>query len=118
MTVVFKKKTYETVAGDDGRWLIELPAQKAGGPYTVDVAGTVLSDVLFGDVWLCSGQSNIDTDVERVYPRYESEIDSYKNDDIRLFRVQTVTNLHGHSEDVKLLDGVNLTRITRGISRP
>lgn len=101
VTVVFKKKTYETVAGDDGRWLIELPAQKAGGPYTVDVAGTVLSDVLFGDVWLCSGQSNIDTDVERVYPRYESEIDSYKNDDIRLFRVQTVTNLHGHSEDVK-----------------
>ena len=101
VTVVFKKKKYETVAGDDGRWRVELPAQKAGGPYTVEVGGTVLSDVLFGDVWLCSGQSNMDVDIERVYPRYEAEVDSYSNDDIRLFRVQTMTNVHGHSDDVK-----------------
>lgn len=110
VTVVFKKKKYETVAGDDGRWSVELPAQKAGGPYTIDVSGTVLSDVLFGDVWLCAGQSNIDIDVERVYPRYEAEIDGDSNDAIRLFRVQTTTNLHGHSADVKATEWRKLNK--------
>jgi len=53
-----------TRAGRDGRWQTMLPARSAGGPYELAVTGasnTVhLRDVLIGDVWLCSGQSNME----------------------------------------------------------
>ena len=70
VSVVFKKKVYEATAGADGRWQVMLPKQKAGGPYTISVQGSAddrheLQDVLIGDVWLCSGQSNIDVTIER-----------------------------------------------------
>lgn len=91
--IKFVGKQYKTVAGDDGKWLIELPEMKAGGPYEMTVSDesskTVISDVMIGDVWMCSGQSNIDVTIERVYPQYREEIDNYKNDNIRLFRVYT-----------------------------
>ena len=99
--VTFRKKTYSTVAGEDGRWMLLLPSQKAGGPYTLTVNGQQINDVLVGDVWLCSGQSNIDVTIERVYPQYPQEIDSYDNQQVRLFRVQTDTNAHGPKSDVK-----------------
>src|SRR5690606_9706810 len=49
-------------AGADGRWQTALDAPPVGGPYTVQIDGNehlVLRDVLVGDVWLCSGQSNM-----------------------------------------------------------
>lgn len=101
VVVTFKKKTYETVADADGRWSVTLPKQKAGGPYELKVNDIVISDVLIGDVWLCSGQSNIDVTIERVYPQYTTEIDNYSNDEIRLFRVQTDTDTHGPKWDIK-----------------
>ena len=48
-----------------------------------------LTDVMVGDVWMVSGQSNIDTNIERVYPQYAADIDAYSNGNIRLFRVNT-----------------------------
>ncbi len=99
--VTFRKKTFSTVAGEDGRWMLLLPSQKAGGPYTLTINGQQIDDVLVGDVWLCSGQSNIDVTIERVYPQYPQEIDSYDNQQVRLFRVQTDTDAHGPKSDVK-----------------
>ena len=81
VVVEFKKKTYKTTAGADGRWQIVLPKQKAGGPYEIKVNDIVIKDVLIGDVWLCSGQSNIDVTIERVYPQYTKDIDNYSNND-------------------------------------
>lgn len=60
--VDFKGKSYSTVASPDGKWKTEIPAQPAGGPYTLTIQGQntiVLEDVLMGDVWLCGGQSNM-----------------------------------------------------------
>lgn len=99
--VVFRKKTYTATAGDDGRWQVLLPKQKAGGPYTLNINDIQIEDVLVGDVWLCSGQSNIDLTIERVYPQYPKEIDDYSNPQIRLFRVQTDTDAHGPKSDVR-----------------
>ena len=51
-----------TVAGDDGKWSVKLPAQKAGGPVSLTVKGNntlTLTEILIGEVWLCSGQSNM-----------------------------------------------------------
>ena len=108
VTITFRKKVYTTTAGADGRWQIDLPKQKAGGPFTLSVVGgsatddaITLTDVLVGDVWLCSGQSNIDVTIERVYPQYVSDIDAFNLPQVRLFRVQNETNAHGPQDDIR-----------------
>ena len=101
VSVTFRKKVYETTAGADGHWQVVLPRQKAGGPYTLRVNTQTIENVLIGDVWLCSGQSNIDVTVERVYPQYGAVIDDYQNPQIRMFRVQTDYDTHGPKRDVK-----------------
>jgi sialate O-acetylesterase len=58
------------IAGDDGRWRAELPPLEAGGPYTLTAQGDgrteAVSDVMIGDVWLCSGQSNMVLEIARA----------------------------------------------------
>ena len=100
VTVRFNKKQYATTADTNGYWRINLPKMKAGGPYTLTVGNQVLTNILIGDVWLLSGQSNIDVTIERVYPQYTQEIDTYENDAIRLFRVQNETDAHGVRDDI------------------
>lgn len=95
VTLRFRNKQYRAVADNLGKWSMQLPKMKAGGPYDMEILSSgsdslmVISDIMVGDVWLCSGQSNIDVTVERVYPQYRDEIDAYSNDKIRLFRVYT-----------------------------
>ena len=101
ITVTFRKKQYTTIADENGRWRIDLPKQKAGGPYQLVINELTIDDVLIGDVWLCSGQSNIDVTIERVYPQYVDEIDHFDNNQIRLFRVQNETNTHGVQDDIR-----------------
>ncbi len=67
VTVVpsWDRKKHVCTAGDDGRWEVKVPTPGAGGPYTVTVSAKgqdriVLEDVLVGEVWLCSGQSNME----------------------------------------------------------
>lgn len=55
------------VAGPDGRWQANLPAQPAGGPFVLRVQGgrrAEVPDILLGDVWLCAGQSNMEWNVQ------------------------------------------------------
>lgn len=101
VTIRFNKKQYVTTAGINGKWRINLPKMKAGGPYTMTVGDIVLTNILIGDVWLLSGQSNIDVTIERVYPQYTQEIDTYENPNVRLFRVQNETDTHGVRDDIK-----------------
>jgi len=97
----WNKHQYATIADANGRWRIDLPKMKAGGPYTMMVNDVVLADVMVGDVWLLSGQSNIDVTIERVYPQYTDEIDHFDNPKVRLFRVQNETNTHGVQDDIR-----------------
>src|SRR5450755_1059683 len=65
-----------TVADKKGHWLVSLPSFAAGGPYTITVKTKneikIFSDVLFGEVWLCSGQSNMEFRVKQaVNAKYE-----------------------------------------------
>ena len=68
--VAFAGASLRVRADADGRWRARLPAQPAGGPHvlTVTSAGVVrrADDVLIGDVWLCSGQSNMELPVWRT----------------------------------------------------
>ena len=101
VTIKFNKKEYTTTADADGRWRIDLPKMKAGGPYQMSINELTLDNIMIGDVWLLSGQSNIDVHIERVYPQYTTEIDNYENTNIRLFRVQNETSIHEVKDDIR-----------------
>lgn len=63
VTVTLGDARVTAEADNDGRWLVHLPAMEAGGPHTIKVEGTSsaeIKNVLFGEVWLCSGQSNME----------------------------------------------------------
>jgi sialate O-acetylesterase len=79
-------------AGTDGRWQATLPALPAGGPYTLTAessAGTrqTARDILIGDVFLCSGQSNMEYPT-RLASDYDQDVDNADNTQIRLFHVE------------------------------
>lgn len=86
----FKSKTYSTEADQQGNWIIILPAQKAGGPYQMTLKASneiIIKDILFGDVWICSGQSNMELPMERLKEKYGEVIKNAKNTNIRQFLV-------------------------------
>ena len=101
VTIRFNKKQYQTTADANGRWRVDLPKMKAGGPYKMTVNEQTIDNIMIGDVWLLSGQSNIDVTIERVYPQYTTEIDAYENSQIRMFRVQNETSTHGVKDDIR-----------------
>lgn len=80
----------QAVAGADGRWSAKVGPFKAGGPHTVVVEGggrkETLTNVLFGDVWLCTGQSNMNWPV-RLAQNAEEEVKAATNANIRSFTV-------------------------------
>ncbi|MBF4493369.1 sialate O-acetylesterase [Flavobacterium sp. MR2016-29] len=88
--ISFNKKKFQTMSSQDGNWTIVLPAQKAGGPYEMILSASntiALKDILFGDVWLCSGQSNMELPMERVKDKYKDSIAKADNPNIRQFLV-------------------------------
>ncbi|WP_343532840.1 sialate O-acetylesterase [Pedobacter sp.] len=102
VTLIFKGKKYVAVTGADKKWIISLPPQKVGGPYGMRLEGKnsiVLKDILFGDVWLCAGQSNMVHQMRIHNITYEKDIANANDDQIRQFWVPTATNLLGPSSD-------------------
>jgi sialate O-acetylesterase len=85
--VKFLNKNYKTTADQTGNWKITLPEQKAGGPYTMTINEITLKDILIGDVWLASGQSNMELPMRRLNPLYADEIKNVNNQNIRFFTV-------------------------------
>jgi len=100
VTVVFKKKKFSTVAGEDGKWLVELPPMKAGGPFEMTVNDIRLKDILVGDVWLCSGQSNMELTAGRVTDKFAEEIARDENPMIRYVKIPLGNDLHGPKDDL------------------
>ena len=107
VTVSFADQTHSTTAGADGTWEVFLePVQEYGGPHELTIKATntlTFRDVLVGEVWICSGQSNMqwsvnqanDADLERAAAKYP---------EIRLISVpqvgtqQRASNFKGHWE--------------------
>lgn len=99
----FNSKVYNTKADSEGNWMIMLPKQKAGGPYQMvfEASNTVtVSDILFGDVWVCSGQSNMELPMERVKEKYGEEIKNATNSKIRQFLVADKYNFKKEEKDL------------------
>jgi sialate O-acetylesterase len=90
VSVKFLGLEYSAMTGADGNWQIRLPKLPAGGPYEMQItAGTsiTLHDILVGDVWVCSGQSNMELPISRVIWNYAEELNNYTNPNIRQFYV-------------------------------
>lgn len=76
---------------ENGDWMVELPALKAGGPFEMHVIGedtTAFQNILVGDVWLASGQSNMEWALKAEVDNYQEEIANAHYPEIRLFTVE------------------------------
>ncbi len=88
-----KPETATTQAAADGRWLVKLPARNKPGSVEVTITGKntqTLTDVLVGDVWLCSGQSNMEWPVSASL-NHQEEVAEAKYPMIRFFKVERST---------------------------
>src|SRR5947209_8190860 len=94
VTVTFNARTARAVADDRGHWQVFIGPLKAGGPFTLTVAGTntlTFKNVLVGEVWVCSGQSNMEFILQNAQggPQDAAQADYTE---IHLFTVQKKTS--------------------------
>jgi sialate O-acetylesterase len=90
VTVTFDQQPYRTRADASGGWRVQLPAMAAGGPHTMTIEGAgthqTVQDILVGDVWVCSGQSNMEWTVANARDAAQ-EIAAARDRHIRHFKV-------------------------------
>lgn len=93
ITIEFGEQRYHTITGRDGKWRIQMAAMNAGGPYVMSVSGEestqealTFKDILIGDVWIASGQSNMEWQVSQSQ-NAEQEIKKADYPAIRFFNV-------------------------------
>lgn len=110
ISITFLKKKYKTVADAEGNWKLTLPAMKPGGPYTMTINDIHLKDILIGDVWLCSGQSNMELPVSRVTDKFRDEITADSHYPmVRYIKTPLLYNFHAPQTDIPGLTWKTLT---------
>lgn len=103
VNIKFNGKSYKTKADSNGKWSVSLAPMKAGGPYTMDITASnriTLKDILIGDVWLCSGQSNMEYQLGYDDATYGNEMATVNNPEIRQFKVPIHPVLTGPEEEM------------------
>ena len=101
--VKFDKRIFRTVTDSEGSWKVNLPPMKAGGPYTMEVEGNntiTINDILIGDVWFCSGQSNMVLNMERVKEKYPDDIATANFPEIRNFFIPAASDIISVHKDL------------------
>ncbi|WP_234124691.1 sialate O-acetylesterase [Clostridium hydrogenum] len=104
VTVYFMDKVYNCVTASNGKWKIVLEELEAGGPYSMKIEGSgtaVIKDILIGDVWACTGQSNMQLPISRIKVIYEDEVGNARNPYIRQFIVPERYEFKEAIEDVE-----------------
>jgi sialate O-acetylesterase len=107
ITVKFLKQKKSVNAGADGKWMVRLSKLKPGGPFEMTIAGKssiTVKDVLVGEVWLGSGQSNMAFTVSKKHASYagllneDQEIAAANYPQIRMFTGKTAKTYEPQSE--------------------
>ncbi len=104
VAVFFDGEQKETNANENGEWEVIYSPRKAGGPFRVQVEGDnilTLEDVYVGDVWACSGQSNMELTMARARPMFPEEFDQAANPSIRYFDVPDAYDFSNAQTDTK-----------------
>lgn len=93
VSITFNKQTKKATAAADGKWMLAFDKFSAGGPFVMSIVGkntVTLDDIYIGEVWLCSGQSNMDMTVakeDRYWAGVFNEAEELANADYPLIRV-------------------------------
>jgi sialate O-acetylesterase len=88
-----KSQTHSAVPAPDGEWVVRLDPVGAGGPYNITVSSAMLRDsvtlvdVLFGELWMCGGQSNMELTVSQAFNASVEKARAANYPNIRLFTV-------------------------------
>ena len=85
------------VATGDANWKIKINTPVAGGPYTITLKGwsaIVLENIMIGEVWVCSGQSNMEWSSNQNLKQIMDELPNSSNTNIRLFHISKTTSNH------------------------
>ncbi len=104
VAVRFLGRIVSTTTGSEGKWAIMLPPMKAGGPCSMEIDGNnhiVLNNILIGDVWVCSGQSNMELPMARVKWKYEDVIAHSDNSFIRQILVPDKYDFSAPQDDIQ-----------------
>ena len=109
VTVTLNGKKASAVTDAMGRWKILLPKMKAGGPYELTVNERVIHNVLVGDVYLCSGQSNMELPIRRCMDVVSEMVRDYANDRIRYLKLPHQFNYLQPDSDVYIRPWQNIT---------
>ena len=87
----WSKDTVTTWVSTDLKWRVTLKTPDAGGPYKLCIMGKdtiTLENIMIGEVWLCSGQSNMELTAEQTFNNSELEVANAYHPNIRLFNVK------------------------------
>lgn len=110
VTVKIAGQKVRTVAGTNGKWSVTLRPLKAGGPYTLSISTgkqeLIYKEVLAGEVWLCSGQSNMEFRLNQSATG-KRDIPQASNDRIRLFDMKARWRTDAVEWDASVLDSLN-----------
>jgi sialate O-acetylesterase len=106
--VLFHGKTYRARAGESGAWRVLLDSCNPGGPYTMEISAIgkdsaeslVIEDIFIGDVWLCSGQSNMEMSMEGLKDDFPKEWKTQGFPPIRQFKVPQEWDFSGPRKDL------------------
>jgi sialate O-acetylesterase len=94
VTTSWNNKTDSVTGSSGAKWMVSVQTPAAGGPYTITLKGQntiVLNDVLIGEVWVCSGQSNMEWSYMNKLPQIKEELPSCYNKNIRFFHIPKTT---------------------------
>lgn len=109
VSLTFGGSTYTTRAGKDGRWSIILPPQEAGGPHRISLEARSrsyqLDSVYIGEVWLCSGQSNMAMMLRETADR--DLADNAYDPELRIFDMKPAHTTDAVSWPISFLDSLN-----------
>ncbi len=97
ITTSWNNKTDTAIVNNRANWKIKIKTPKAGGPYTIILKGSttiVLNDVMIGEVWLCSGQSNMEWNYWNGLQDIKEELPHCYNNQIRFFHIPKTTANH------------------------
>lgn len=89
-----RKDTLKTITAADAKWSVVLQTPEAGGPYEIKVISDttlIIHNIEMGEVWLCSGQSNMEFSADWHFNNYKEEIKNANHPEIRFFKINKIS---------------------------
>src|SRR5690606_7358963 len=111
VSIKFNTQTRNVKADSDGNWQVEFPKMKAGGPYELNIHSNektyTFKNILIGDVWLSSGQSNMYFPLSQAENGKVESKNAVNHPNIRLFKFKPLAETDNLAWDSTILNKIN-----------